>query len=104
MAFQEVGTLSLKEQQEGFVLDAILLGKEERETSMGHSMLYTFATGNGEMVNVWGFSVLDRKLKFVPSGAKVRITMLKKTLNKTGSEMYDCKVEVDLKQEGALPF
>lgn len=73
-------------------LIGIYLSREEG-VGPNESVLYTFETENGEIVGIWGNSVVEDKLKFVAVGAEVKIVYLgKATSEKSGREYRNFEV------------
>lgn len=65
------------------------------ETNVGpnKSNLYTFKKSSGEMVGVWGNTVLDTRFKNLIEGEEVKIEYKGKTKSpKTGREYHDYDV------------
>lgn len=68
-----------------------------RQSNVGpnNSMKYNLQQESGEVIGVWGSTVLDTKLEQVANGTEVKITFLGKRDSKGGRGQYkDFKVEM----------
>lgn len=98
--FQEV-TLSAVNltEYENQPFTAYYVGNKEVDTDYGESLVHEFQKDDGKRFNVWGFTVLDKKLAMVQKGAFVRVTYTGKEQIKTKKygmkDVHTCKVEVD---------
>lgn len=98
--FQEVtlNAVNLTE-HEGLPLTGYYIGNKEVDTDFGESLVHEFEKEDGKHVNVWGFTVLDKKLAQIQKGMMVRVTYTGKENIKTKKygmkDVHTCKVEMD---------
>lgn len=60
------------------------------------SMLYSLRNTDGEIVSVWGSTVIDSKFETIPTGAEVRVESLGLATGKTGKQYKDYKIQYRL--------
>ena len=76
----------------------VLLGKEI-DVGVNKSSIYSLQTEDGEIVSVWGSSVIDPRLKNAEVGTVVKITFLGEQLSeKSGRTYKDYDVEKGTKK------
>lgn len=98
--FQEVtlSAVNLTEYQDK-PFTAYYIGNKEVDTDYGESLVHEFQKEDGKRFNVWGFTVLDKKLSMVDKGVLVRVTYTGKEQIKTKKygmkDVHTCKVEID---------
>lgn len=67
--------------------------KVEENVGPNKSRLYTLKTDDGEMIKVWGSTLLDKRFDFISLGEKVKIVYQgKKKSQKGGREYHDFKL------------
>lgn len=82
-----------KPKQNGDDIIGVIVNKTSKDESTGLSAKYQLENENG-MFLVWGSTVLDDRLKYVPIGSKVRITFEGQTKNKRNQTVNLFKVEI----------
>lgn len=78
--------------------EPVLEGKLSKiETNVGpnESTLYSITKDNGEVVKVWGSTVLDDRFLGVLAGTYVRVSYKGLTKGKNGKSYHNYSVEVD---------
>lgn len=81
-------TWNYKEQGKGAIFQGVYIGKEEN-VGENNSMLYSFETTDGEIVQVWGTTLLDTRFKNLHVGEEVKIEYLGETPSpKRKGKMY----------------
>lgn len=97
MAWREVGAQTDRtwEPNVGDAIEGVLV-ETKHDVGPNHSEVYVLDTGD-EKVSVWGSTVLNMKLRGMPSGARIRITYTanRPSPNRKGKNYKDFTVEVD---------
>jgi len=92
--WQEIGGQTMwnyKEIGKGAVLVGIYLTKET-DVGENHSNVYNVEKEDGELMGIWGNTVLDNKFKQVTPGEMVRVEYLGINKGKGNREYHDFKV------------
>jgi hypothetical protein len=82
MAYKEVSQAPAWDFEENAVLEGEYLGKQS-DVGENKSNLYKVKRANGDVVAVWGSSVLDTKMGNVGEGQRVKIEFLGREKSKT---------------------
>ncbi len=94
MTYEEIKPLEWVHKNDGDFIEGILV-QAQGNIGPNNSMLYNIETSK-EIVNVWGATILDQKMKLVKLGNQIKITYEGLGQAKSGKKapkMY--KVEVD---------
>ena len=83
-----------KPEKEGDTIEGVLIGKEADRGSFG-SYIYNIETVAGQHLGVWGSTVLDDRMKYVPVGSRIRIVFKGIERNAKGQPIKIFAVQVD---------
>jgi hypothetical protein len=109
----EIGnTWNYKELGKGAKLVGVYTGKEEH-VGENDSNVYSFEVEGGDVMSVWGTTLLDMRLKNIKEGEEVKIVYLgeEKSMKRTGKTYHNFEVyhravdftEVDTNEDIPLP-
>jgi len=80
-------------EKEGDAIVGIYLSSQS-EVGSNKSMVYNLEQPNGEMISIWGSTVLDSKFKLVKFGDDIRVVYLGEKKAERGNRTYkDFKIQ-----------